>query len=350
MQTAAISIIVPVYNAEAYIDPCIKSVLTQSFRDLELILVNDGSTDESLEKCRAWEKDPRVTVISTENRGVSHARNLGLERACGKWILFLDSDDYLLDNCLEDLMKTVTPDAQEVIGAYTGGESGAVTVQHQSVSAKSVRRMTLDSINNQLLPEFYEVKPLSLTACWAKLFLTDVIRKNSLRFHEDLRLSEDTLFHLAYLNAIDRVTVTNLPVLYYRQNPFSVTKVFSESHLANRIRFFDILEEGQDQDAAVHILSLLFFDICKIEKYAAGEQRKLLEKAVVRYLSQHKGLLRSVGKPALSSGRWQRAAYKAAAVCFDRKAYRAGFTVLRLYSAVTQGEISKITTTRTTEK
>ena len=92
-----ISIIVPVYNAEAYLDRCIESVVTQSFQDLELILVNDGSTDTSPEKCRAWAHDPRVVFLSTENKGVSAARNLGLQQARGTWILFLDSDDYLLE-------------------------------------------------------------------------------------------------------------------------------------------------------------------------------------------------------------------------------------------------------------
>ena len=344
MQNPLISIIVPVYNARRYIDQCVKSVLSQSFRDLELILVNDGSTDESLEKCRAWESDPRVTVISTENRGVSHARNTGLEKASGKWILFLDSDDYLLDDALEKLMERVLPDTREVIAAYAGDGSGDVKILCGSVEADHVRRMTLDPVNNHLLPDFYEMKPLSLTACWAKLFLNDVIRENGIRFHEELRLSEDTLFHLAYLRCIDHALVTNLPVMYYRQNTSSVTKVFNEKHLSNRIRFFNILEEEKDPDAAAHILPLLFFDICKIQRYAAGEDRKRLEREVIRYLSEHGELLRSVGNRSLSCGRWQKAAYKAAAKCFERGAYRAGFAVLRLYSAVTQGEISKITT------
>ena len=100
-----LSIIVPVYNAEKYIDQCIESVLTQSFTDFELILVNDGSTDSSLERCYAWDSDERVKVFFTENRGVSHARNYGLKNAIGKWILFLDSDDYLVKDSLEALIS-----------------------------------------------------------------------------------------------------------------------------------------------------------------------------------------------------------------------------------------------------
>ena len=75
-QTARISVIVPVFNAEAYLRACIESVLSQSYRNVELILVNDGSTDGSLQLCRSWEADPRVRICSTENHGVSHARSV----------------------------------------------------------------------------------------------------------------------------------------------------------------------------------------------------------------------------------------------------------------------------------
>jgi len=335
MRTAAISIIIPVYNVESYLDQCIASVLTQSFRDLELILVNDGSTDTSLEKCRAWEKDPRVTILSMENRGVSAARNLGLQKASGKWILFLDSDDYLLDNCLESLMGMVSPDTQEVIAAYADRELEISDSLHQSVTADSVTGMILDAVNHQLLPSFYEIKPLSLPACWGKLFRNDIIHAHGIRFYEELRLSEDTLFHLDYLSCIDTVTVTDLPVIHYRQNTASVTNVFSPNHLGNRLRFFEILKERNGPDAAVHILSLLLLEICKIERYAKGQERKLLEKDVAAYLSANTDILCRVRKLSLSSGRWQKLIYQAAAVCFRKKAYWAGFALLRSYAALT---------------
>lgn len=334
-QSPTLSIIVPVYNAESYIDQCIQSVLDQSFRDLELILVNDGSTDASLQKCLSWEKDPRVRVISGENHGVSHARNLGLASACGEWILFLDSDDHLLDGALPQLMQLAAPDTQQVLAAYTTDQPEAVTHLSETVSAADLLKMSLDSVNHRLLPAFYPLKPLSLAACWAKLYRGRVIRENGLRFHEGLRLSEDTLFNLDYLSCIETVTVSNLPVLYYRQNTGSVTHVFHAHHLTNRFRFFDILTDRYGQDAAVHILSLLFFEICKIERCARGRERKQLEKLVSGYLSNHMELLCSSKTLSLSSGRWQRLAYSLAALCFRHRLYWAGFGSLRLYTAAT---------------
>lgn len=339
-----ISIIVPVYNAGAYLEPCIKSVLTQSYRDLELILVNDGSTDNSLELCRRWEYDPRVIVLSTENRGVSAARNLGLDNANGTWILFLDSDDCLIEGCLERLMALASPQIQEVIGAYTSHKNAHLlkACLHQTVPADSVRSMMLDPVNHQLMPDFYEVKPLSLPSCWGKLLRKDIIRANSIRFREELRLSEDTLFHLDYLACISDVTVTDLPILYYRCNTFSVTKVFHPGQLDNRLRFFTILKEQLDQDAAVHILSMLLFEICKIERYTTGNSRRQLEQTIIDYLTENKEVLHRTRGLNLSTGKWQRLAYRAAALCFFRGAYRAGFLWLRGYAAMTQGELNTL--------
>ena len=341
-----ISMIVPVYNAQAFIDPCIKSVLDQSFQELELILIDDGSTDGSLELCRRWETDPRVTVISTENRGVSSARNTGLSAASGQWIMFLDSDDSLLPDCLERLMTMVTPDTRAVIGAYTAGEAAPSAFARETVRADAVRAMTLDPINHRLLPEFYELKPLSLCSCWAKLYRIDVIREHGLRFREELRLSEDTLFNLDYLSCIDQVVVTNLCLITYRQNMSSVTRRFSEKQLSNRFRFFDRLKEPEDRDAAVHILSLLFFEACKLERYTRGSQRTALERRIIRYLSDNADLLHNTKGCSLSQGRWQNAAYRAAAACFTHKAFHAGFAVLRAYAALTQGEINRLTTNK----
>lgn len=342
-QAAMISVIVPVFNAEAYIEQCIDSVLSQSYRDIELILVDDGSTDGSLQKCLRRSDDARVKIISVENHGVSYARNLGLQNASGKWIMFLDSDDYFLDNCLEKLMALVSTDTQEIIASYTCDGSETVRHLHETVSADSVRRTSLDSINNQLLPDFYEIKPMSLATCWAKLYLHRVIKEHGIRFHEDLRLSEDMLFNLDYLSCIEKVVVTDLPVLYYRRNMLSVTKVFNAGHLADRFRFFNILKERRYQDVAVHICSLLLFEICKIERYTKGSTRRQLERKVSGFLSENRDVFRLTGNLSLSEGRWQRIFYKAAAICIGNGMFLAGFLLLRCYSMITKGEINRIT-------
>ena len=328
-----ISIIVPVYNAQAYLDACISSVLTQPFADFELLLIDDGSTDDSLRICRRWEADPRVHVTSTANHGVSHARNLGLHQARGSWVMFLDSDDRLIDGALEKLMAMAAPTSPLVIGAYTEADPGATKALREMVSADSLRTMLLDPINHTLMPDFYEMKPMSLCACWGKLYRTDVIRENPIRFREELRLSEDTLFNLDYLEHIDHALITDMPVIHYRHNEGSVTKVFREKHLANRFRFFDLLLERAYPEAPVHILSLLLYEICRIERWASDSQ-KALEQQIIRYLSEHPAILHDTKNRALSIGKFQRPVYQTAASCFLRGAYRTGFALLRLYAAI----------------
>lgn len=339
-RTTRLSVIVPVYNAEAYVEQCIRSILEQPYRDLELILVNDGSTDGSLEKCRLWEDDPRVRILSTENRGVSHARNRGLQVASGEWIMFVDSDDYLLEDCLQKLMALAAPDAQQILAAYVSGEPDAFEPRHAAVDAADLIRTSLDPVSNRLLPEFYEILPMSLPACWARLYRRSVIRENGVAFREDLRLSEDMLFNLDYLSRVERVVITNLPVLYYRCHGASVTKVFRAGHLADRFRFFDILKERADADSAVHILSMLFYEICRIEQYTKGRARRRLERKAAGYLCENPGILRRAENRPLSEGKWQRIFYRAAAACFARRLNMAGFACLRLYSAVKKGGLN----------
>lgn len=100
-----VSIIVPVYNVLPYLDKCIQSITGQTYRHFEIILVDDGSTDGSGEKCRIWaENDQRITALRTENRGVGNARNIGIERAIGKYFAFIDSDDWIHETFLETLV------------------------------------------------------------------------------------------------------------------------------------------------------------------------------------------------------------------------------------------------------
>lgn len=338
IHSETVSIIVPVFNAEKYIEQCIKSCLDQSYKDIELIIVNDGSTDGSLAKCLQWKTDPRVQIVSIENHGVSFARNLGLRRASGKWILFLDSDDYLLENCLEKLMSLVSADTQQIIATYTEGEVKEAELCHQTVSADEISRLCLDPINHRFQSSFYEEKPASWVSCWNKLYLNRVIQENAIAFYEGLRLSEDMLFNMDYLSCIREVVITNIPVVFYRSNEQSVTRAFRPSHLDDRMRLFRILKEREYEHASVYVISILFWEICRMETETSGNTRKQLEKIVCDYFLENKEILLAVRNLSLSNGKWQRMVYKMAAICFRYKVYFAGFFILRLYAVVTKGK------------
>ena len=110
-----VSIIVPVYKVEKYLDKCIESIVGQTYENLEIILVDDGSPDNCPAMCDRWaEKDSRIKVIHKENGGLSSARNAGLDACTGEYIYFLDSDDYIAENCIEMLFNTIISDGSDM--------------------------------------------------------------------------------------------------------------------------------------------------------------------------------------------------------------------------------------------
>ena len=111
-----ISIIMPVYNAEKYLNRSIESIMNQTYNNIEIILVNDGSTDNSLEICTSYqEKDNRIKLINQANKGVSFARNKGIDEATGDYIMFIDSDDYVEKNMIEDMVSKITEDDIDLV-------------------------------------------------------------------------------------------------------------------------------------------------------------------------------------------------------------------------------------------
>lgn len=339
MRKPLISIIVPVYNVETYIDQCIKSVITQTFTDYELILVNDGSTDHSLERCMHWKSDERVKIISTENKGVSHARNIGLQSAIGQWILFLDSDDYLIEGSLQKIIMYTEYDVQEIAGLFAEKEVLIGEVNKKIVSADEMKIMSLDSINNKLLPAFYNIKEETLMGCWGKLYLNEIIQKNNIIFHEDLRLSEDLLFHLDYLSCIDKVLVTDVPVFVYRKVDSSVTHSFKKEYLNDRLLFWDKAKIYESDSFYVHIVRMMFQFICKVEKSTSKSERKELEQTITESFEKNKNVLYVVKNKSLSGGKWQKIVYKLVLFFFICNMEWLAYRTIKLYTLIAKGEI-----------
>ena len=189
-----ISIIVPVYNTEQYLSRCIDSVLNQSFTNFELLLIDDGSTDNSSAICDAYtEKDDRIRVFHKENGGASSARNLGLDNAQGEWVVFVDSDDAVGDLYLEHLMSD---DSDLVIIGLRLFSEG---FEHKEVPCAAKYVSMKEMSMNWNLPE------MNYLYCYpiAKRYRRDIITENSIRFDEDLFYQEDLYFVLSYMLHID---------------------------------------------------------------------------------------------------------------------------------------------------
>ena len=206
-QVPLVSIIVPVYNAEKYLNRCIDSILSQTMTDFELLLIDDGSKDESGCICDEYaEKDAHVRVFHKPNGGVSSARNLGLDNAKGKWITFVDADDRCSCNYLEHLLSKVDDDTDLIISyaviCDSTGEKAEVYPEYR-VNATNIERLFVDSDMH------WHTSP------WAKLYRASIIYENSLRFNEMMHIGEDADFLFSFMLITDKIYVSSDTDYYY---------------------------------------------------------------------------------------------------------------------------------------
>lgn len=326
-----ISIIIPVYNVEKYVEQCLNSVLEQKFQNYEVILVNDGSTDGSLHICeKIAQKDARIKIFSIDNGGVSHARNYGIGCASGRWIMFLDSDDYLLEGALQLLADHITDSVQEICANYITNKAEVLAEGKQIVDARDVIDAMNDPVNNRSLPPCYQLQSSTLLAVWGKLFLSEIIKREQILFDEKLKLSEDAFFHMCYLSAIQNVLLLNHPVVYYRENMESATRKFKEEYVDNRIYLFEQLTQRGIQ-APVFVISTMMLLNCQVEGAASGAQRTFLEKKIRNFWHNNKRILEETKEKAYSLGKWQNVVYKICARLILKDLYNAAFLILRLY-------------------
>lgn len=194
-----ISIIIPVYNTANYLRQCIDCILSQSFTDWECILIDDDSTDDSLQICEEYaEKDVRIKVFCQNHLGVSAARNKGIKEATGEWITFVDSDDYLFPNYLSSF-------SLEYDVSLQGYVKGSVPITYPECIISE--QVGANYINNG-----YLLGPV------CKLFNSRIIKDNELKFDEKLSYGEDVLFNLYYLSYCQSLYVSHNSGYYYRQH------------------------------------------------------------------------------------------------------------------------------------
>lgn len=204
-----ISIIVPVYNSEKTLKRCIESLIKQSYKNIEIIIVIDGSTDNSEHIAAKYaEDDLRIKLIVKDNEGVSEARNTGIKNSKGDYILFIDSDDYIENNMCEKLLDAVEKhSAQMAVCGYHHLFMGNDILKCPNAGACS-----LDEFSDEFL-WLYGAGFLNMP--WNKLFKRELIEEY---FDKSLSLGEDLLFNIAYMKNIERIAVLSDPLYYYIQN------------------------------------------------------------------------------------------------------------------------------------
>lgn len=220
MTQPSLSIIIPIYNAEKYLNRCIESILSQSFMDYEVLLVNDGSTDLSGAICDAYlVKDKRIKVFHKPNGGVSSARNMGLEYAKGEWIYFADADDEVLPGGLQTLINASNGYDSVLSGFEKCDKNGEILYQTTIGYDKIMSRE--DSIK-----ALYG-KSSTLSGMWrwlvVRLFRNDIIKKYNIRFETGISYNEDGLFITEYIcHSITPIPYIDALVYRYYESETSV--------------------------------------------------------------------------------------------------------------------------------
>ena len=260
MNQPLVSIILPVYNAQNHLARCVGSICAQTYRNIEIIILNDGSKDQSLPVCEEFrQKDPRILLVDKANSGVSDTRNLGLKLASGKYVEFVDSDDYL------------DPDFTErLVAAAEENEADFVIAPYKMVipAGASKPEQVLDKIQDELgvmsvarPPEVREYgflpagvydkdtfalrlmdKPASYfySVLWNKLYRRILLTGNDIQFTSELKWAEDLVFNMQYIQYAETFVSIDKPGYYYVQNPQSIchTQINAATIVQNKLQVF----------------------------------------------------------------------------------------------------------------
>lgn len=211
MDTPLVSVIVPVYNAENTLHACVKSISEQTYRNIEIILVNDGSKDDSLSVCRALAAgDERIKIIDKPNSGVSASRNMGIECARGKYLQFADSDDYLAIDGTRQMVERAESTGSDLVIAEFFRVVGKRMIASTNLPGDSV--LTQKEFARRLMDS-----PLNFYygVMWNKLYRRDLIIKYDIRCCTELKWCEDFLFNMDYYARMSTACTLDTPIYYY---------------------------------------------------------------------------------------------------------------------------------------
>ncbi|WP_138205052.1 glycosyltransferase [Haloimpatiens lingqiaonensis] len=225
MSNDCISIIVPVYNVEKYLKACLESLLGQSYHNIEVILVDDGSRDNSPIICDYYAAiDQRVKVIHKENGGASAARNTGIKAAKGKYIMFVDSDDYVDEDFVKSMIECML---EKFVDMVVCGYERVILNKNKVLCRKSITYGLAEYKNkDELYKDFYPFfDNKGFNTLWNKIYHANIIKDNNIRFIENINMAEDFLFNLKYIQYVTSCAFIDKPLYKY---------VISENYLSNR--------------------------------------------------------------------------------------------------------------------
>ena len=307
-----ISIIVPVYNVEAYLERCVESILKQTYTNLEILLVNDGSTDKSGELCdKLALRDHRIRVIHKENGGLSDARNRGIDEASSNLIGFIDSDDYIDEDMYETLYRQMVASKADL------SMCGHYDVYHQIPEKQVAKIKTWELMPEEAIKMVMEAKILSVTAV-NKLYKKALFEQ--LRFRIG-KIAEDAFIMVDLIHQCSKIVATNEKKYYYVHRENSITTQKFSFKFLNVIEAYEqnakIISENYPDlyDVAIMRLNWAYFYVLDRLLVDNDFKDKVLEDRLISYLKKNK-------KSILMDSRFTRARKMSfLALCLSRKLY-----------------------------
>ena len=286
-----VSIILPVYNVESYLRQCLDSIIMQTLEDIEIICVNDGSTDNSLEILQEYKnKDSRIKIINQENRGQGVARNIALENITGDYIGFVDPDDYISPNMYKTLYETAIKHNCDIVE-----ESFYIKNEIRNYLKKRKNKLNLpkNKIFNYKVKKNYVFSPN--LAIWNKLYKTSFIKENDIKFFETKK-GEDVIFTIKSRVLASKIVYIDNADYYYRIKKDNIPKSYKNTspidELNRQIKFLDKIKNALIEDKIYELIKYDFenYSIQKLkEKYKILQikDQKIFEQALKNVISEN---------------------------------------------------------------
>lgn len=263
-----ISVVVPVYNVEKYLNRCVESIVNQTYKNLEIILVDDGSPDNCPVMCDEWaKKDNRIKVIHKDNGGLSDARNYGIDAADGKWIAFIDSDDYITSDCFQVLVNSASENGCQIaVGGQLNVENGNSALRSFSNSNTFLNKFDYWELYFENIFIDPQLSGVLINSC-CKLYKSDIF--DIVRFPKG-KINEDTFTTYKIFDKALKIAVIDKPLYFYEIRETSIT------HDQKRVSHFDILDAMKER-----LNYFISINDSKLIKYAYVD---LLDNQIQRYL------------------------------------------------------------------
>ena len=319
-----VSVIIPVYNSEKYLRDSLESIIDQTVKEIEIIVIDDGSTDSSPEIIEEYSnKDHRIIALSQKNSGPSKARNTGIEKSRGQWIYFMDSDDTLDSTMFQELLS-VSEEYDVICSGVTKHFVG-------EKKHKKVMRPTPVATQNEVDFCTYlkalavsDNQDVFLNYLWNKLFRSSIIKENIIRFDERIKLGEDFIFICEVLKKTTRIlSVEKEYYHYYIRGTDSLVGKFDSNELQRRKLVFNTLislydryhilepclESLRKREGRIALFSLVKISyptcdlsISQMEEYVDGFLKDERKQYMLRYLSEQRGLKNAVKGLVIKTG------------------------------------------------